>query len=530
MIEKAVQTFWINDEKHLHGGWLNTKFHLLGWGLSALSFSKFFQNLELITDALGKDILIDQLQLPYTSVSLAQENFQPANDKIWVLRKIYSYSLQNEPFLHVDGDAFLFSPFDDAFLNSPLLAQNIEYDFPNYWQVYEQITNKCNYLPAYLKKDTNGKLSAANAGIVGGNNYSFFKDFAKEIDTFLEKNRTYISSLTLPAIEFNIFLEQFLLKKLADQVNIPINAYLKEPITYPYKSYFMDQFWMLPHQSNFCHLMSYKRNPTTCEQLAQRLYIESPELYERIIKVAHKLDSKNYSFTQYSVSTTSVPDNFFYRTFSMAQALGFALHATNVMEDFITSINESIALLPANEGSARLKDVWQYELEKYLFISTIPTAEQYQQYRKEQSLITNNKLNSSLSEILQQPISFGKYFSSIESRWKWVENNEFTAQNEKGEYTFDYLTNLSAQPSYFIVLLLIYPEQMHVKEHLLSPLNIFILNTLLESTQSFKIEEVINRVIDDIKHYDSSINREKYSEEIFSQLRYWLYQGVLVFS
>jgi hypothetical protein len=115
MIEKAVQTFWINDEKHLHGGWLNTKFHLLGWGLSALSFSKFFQNLELITDALGKDILIDQLQLPYTSVSLAQENFQPANDKIWVLRKIYSYSLQNEPFLHVDGDAFLFSPFDDAF-------------------------------------------------------------------------------------------------------------------------------------------------------------------------------------------------------------------------------------------------------------------------------------------------------------------------------------------------------------------------------------------------------------------------------
>jgi hypothetical protein len=526
MIKKVVQTFWVDNEKYLNGGWLNTKFHLMGWGLSSLTFSRFFENLELITDAFGKEILIDRLQLPYNSLSLAQEDYRSEFEKIWVLRKIYSYSLQNEPFIHADGDAFLFNLLKHELLDSPLIAQNFEYNYPDYIKAFNEINEKCRYLPSYIKKDKDGKLSAVNAGIIGGNEFLFFKTFAKEIDIFLYRNQDYINKLKLHTFSLNVFLEQFLFKKIADELALPITVQLKEHIEYPLKSYATDQFWELPRNCDFCHLMSYKRNPTSCEQMAQRLYIESPELHHKIVEVSKKLDSENYYFAQQSKLNVSQPDTLFYRTFTIAHALGYTLPKEKYLEDFISHINQWLMQLPTNLHTNILKDVWQYELEKYAFVSNLPNHDEYRQYRKEQSLITNSNLNTSYNKMLLQKIAFGKYLASIESEWKWVENNEFTHQNETGTFTFDYLSNFTSQPSFFIVILFIYPEEMSVKEQLLSPLNIFIINAL---SDCISIDNVINNVIEDIKLFDKNINVEKYTEEIISQIRYLLYQGILVF-
>ena len=79
-------------------------------------------------------------------------------------------------------------------------------------------------------------------------------------------------------------------------------------------------------------------------------------------------------------------------------------------------MEEFFYTLPDNVHKNILQDVWQYEVEKHSFVSNMPTADEYQLYRKEQSLITNAKLDGSFSEIVHQHIGFGKNFSSIESR------------------------------------------------------------------------------------------------------------------
>gem|GEM_PF-1948653 len=48
------------------------------------------------------------------------------------MRKLHTYALQTEAFVHLDGDAYLFAPLPVSLTEAPLLAQNLEYDHPYY--------------------------------------------------------------------------------------------------------------------------------------------------------------------------------------------------------------------------------------------------------------------------------------------------------------------------------------------------------------------------------------------------------------
>lgn len=122
---KIIQTFWTGHSKigdnpfDLKAGWLSCEYHWMSWALSCLQLKKFYSNIELITDSIGKKILIDTFNLPYSSVSTALENSldkYPA--ELWSLAKIFSYSIQKEQFIHVDGDVFLWQSLDDKFENA----------------------------------------------------------------------------------------------------------------------------------------------------------------------------------------------------------------------------------------------------------------------------------------------------------------------------------------------------------------------------------------------------------------------------
>jgi hypothetical protein len=132
---KILQTFWTgppgNQNESLismKAGWrLSCEYHWMSWALSCLLAKSAFGEINLVTDLKGKQILIDQLQLPYSSVSTSLEgaldNYHPA---LFSLAKIHTYSIQTEPFLHLDGDVFLWQKPDEEFLNSRLIAQNID--------------------------------------------------------------------------------------------------------------------------------------------------------------------------------------------------------------------------------------------------------------------------------------------------------------------------------------------------------------------------------------------------------------------
>ena len=140
---KIVQTFWsgnrsVNDYLQNKAGWLSPEYHWMAWALSVLQLKKFYPAVELVTDELGKYILIDLLQLPYTSVRTDLETaLRPYPHDLWAMAKIYAYSIQEAPFLHVDGDVFIWKLFDDHLLEADLVAQNLEVVFSIYQDTFK---------------------------------------------------------------------------------------------------------------------------------------------------------------------------------------------------------------------------------------------------------------------------------------------------------------------------------------------------------------------------------------------------------
>src|SRR5688500_650036 len=81
---------------------------LMSAALSCLQLFKLYQQVHLVTDTAGKEILIDTLQLPYTSHDLDVDEFYSAFPGVSaILLKPYIFQKQQEAFLFVSDDIFL---------------------------------------------------------------------------------------------------------------------------------------------------------------------------------------------------------------------------------------------------------------------------------------------------------------------------------------------------------------------------------------------------------------------------------------
>jgi hypothetical protein len=75
--------------------------------LSWQTASQHYPNTCLITDSDGAKILVDQLGLQFASVSTVLDDLANEDPAWWSLGKLYAYSLQQEPFVHIDSDVYL---------------------------------------------------------------------------------------------------------------------------------------------------------------------------------------------------------------------------------------------------------------------------------------------------------------------------------------------------------------------------------------------------------------------------------------
>ena len=255
--------------------------------------------------------------------------------------------------------------------------------------------------------------------------------------------------------------------------------------------------------------------------MAQRLHIESPELYERIIKVSHELEATKIPMFMGNESKTL--ETFFYRTDLINQCVGLDL---NLQTYSLEALIEQINTLPENPQNVILKDAFQYESEKYQFVQSLPSVDDYVQYRKLQSLRVNEILSKSEEEILWSSVTFGEYVALIESEWKWAEINEFTGQDN----AIDYRLNVEQEPSYFQVVLFGYPVSMTVKEQLSDTFTIMIIDVLQQiGSNTLTIREVLKNVSQEIYLHNQTIPLEEIKANILTKIRYLLYQGVLAF-
>lgn len=289
------QTLWTNKKDLLNEnfGWLTPQHHLMGWALSALKLSQYYNNLQLYTDDKGIEILIDKLQLPYTYVSNEYNNLkcQPC---LWAVPKLLTYSKQVKAFLHVDGDVFICRKFSSLLLSGRLIAQNLERGTDYYRNIFKPLLNELKYIPPILKLNLQSQnMKSFNTGIIGGWDIEFFKNYVAVALKFLEKNNTCNLNMNI-----NMIFEQLLFFSMAQKQKKNVSCLIKKRIDD--NGYHLEEIadfsnW---NKLGYLHLIGpYKRNPEVCNLLAMYLRQENQEMFLRIINLFKK---QHYFFNDLS--------------------------------------------------------------------------------------------------------------------------------------------------------------------------------------------------------------------------------------
>lgn len=276
------------SENRFHGGWPHVKYHLLSLAYSCMQLSRFYKKLSLVTDEIGYNILIDTLQLPYTDVSVKLDTLNGYDPQLWSIGKVYTYSLQNEPFLHVDGDVYIWEPFGKEIESAELVAQSLEHNFDYYKSIKAELIEKNCYVPAVITKITEqeNEANAYNAGVFGGGNIDFFKSFIAEIETFLKNNTPCFQYLEVGKL--NAFFEQQLFYCMSKEWNLKVNCVSN--IIDKKKLDFMltdpGRFAKTPGNVKYMHMYGNdaKNDPQICSRLETLVSDKYPDVYQRVLQ------------------------------------------------------------------------------------------------------------------------------------------------------------------------------------------------------------------------------------------------------
>ncbi|TAL66622.1 MAG: hypothetical protein EPN88_08140 [Bacteroidetes bacterium] len=298
-INKIVQTLWtkpvFEDESNevqnrFHGGWLSKKYNYMAWTLSCLQFKKFYDNVELVTDKRGKQLLIDILNLPYTSVRVELDCLNHYPTSLWTLPKIYTYKIQEEPFIHVDGDVFIWEKFGKNVESAQLCSQQLVIDHKPQYITIEEIETHLNFIPACIRKNRaeNKVLRISNAGLFGGTDLDFFREFVKLSFEFVDKNLSQLSKLK--SGNFGMIFEEYLFYCLAKEKGIEV-TYLLEPLVDNFTGTRLVDFETIPSKTIFIHPVgTYKKYQQICDLLASTLLMNYPDHYYRIMSLLHAFE------------------------------------------------------------------------------------------------------------------------------------------------------------------------------------------------------------------------------------------------
>lgn len=287
---KIVQSYWSKPSQKssgLHpndrnsGGWLGKKHHYMSWTLSCLQLNKFYDEVELVTDKPGYDLLVNQLKLPYTNIKIVLDKLNDYHSDLWALGKLYAYSIQEQSFIHVDGDVFIWDRFPKKIEDSFLCAQNFETDEPGYDYVYDFVQANFKFIPGFLDNKENRHIRSVNAGILGGSNISFFREYTSIAFDFVNKNLDKMEGLDLGA--FNMFYEQYLFYCLARDKRVDIKCLVDD------QRKLLDKhvnFTGVPLNTSYIHTVGfYKKKLETGELLEYTLKTTYPNHYYNIINL-----------------------------------------------------------------------------------------------------------------------------------------------------------------------------------------------------------------------------------------------------
>ena len=283
---RIIQTFWSGGRDPLQYGygWRHAEHNLMSWALSCCSLREYYDQVELYTDQRGYDVLIEKLHLPYTAVHVVYDDHL-CLPQHWAYAKIKTYSMQTEPFLHVDGDIYAPVPFPKEALSAPLVAQNREIGTVYYRRMMDNVL-RCQEieLPSYITEALHEESVASyNMGMFGGSDLDFINRYCHEAFSFLERNRMNDWSLPHSRVCCNILFEQVFFAVLADLEHRDVASVLGRGVKdegYSGREFCDLSYWS---QRPFFHLLGgHKRNPYNVEMLRRTLLRLYPDVLDRL--------------------------------------------------------------------------------------------------------------------------------------------------------------------------------------------------------------------------------------------------------
>lgn len=286
---RMIQTFWTAGQDPLKYafGWTQPEYNLMSWALSCCSLREHYDDVELYTDSAGYHILIEELKLPYTKVHVIFDNFDCLSQH-WALAKIKTYSLQTEPFIHVDGDVYLSKPIPREVEEVSLVVQNKERSTDYYKNMVERILNvKTLYIDnKVLSQIKKGIIPSYNMGIFGGRDLDFIHEYCNKVFEFIDVNQMNDVNNVNSSVCCNIFFEQIYLAIYSKLMNKPIVSLI--PNLIDDNGYMYNDFCNLKDYeiSSYFHILGgHKRKKSIMSLLKNILLLKDESVYKRIISL-----------------------------------------------------------------------------------------------------------------------------------------------------------------------------------------------------------------------------------------------------
>ena len=283
-----VQTFWSGGKDLLTDsfGWISPQHNLMSWALSCLSLKQNYEDVILYTDSMGYKIFHDYLQLPYKEIIIQYDDLN-CHQNLWAYPKLLTYSIQDKPFMHVDGDVYLPNKLPEKIEAGELIAQNAEIGTAYYKNMANWIMEAPVSIPDFLFEEMNkDSISSYNAGIIGGNDLKFIKEYCQTAFKFIADNRLADVDNEIVSINYNILFEQVLFHCLVEKKNKTVSTVIAHSVLD--NGYTYDEFcnFYSFSKANLMHIIGgHKQNKRTCELLGRILLNKYPEYYKRIMKL-----------------------------------------------------------------------------------------------------------------------------------------------------------------------------------------------------------------------------------------------------
>lgn len=290
---KAVWSYWSKPlQEGIAARWQSQENFLLSWVLSVESARKHYPRTCFCGDSTSAALLVDGLGLQFDEVQLALDDLVDADPHWWALGKLYAYLAQDEPFVHIENDSFLWKRLPAHVEAAPVFAQNPEYFLSGLSREYLLDTieealcaDEACWLPPewpWARRIYADHQRAIGCGIFGGRHIGFIHHYAATVIRFVQEpaNQRALSGLSQRFLHM-LSAEQFVLGACVDyHRHSPCSQFQGVAIEFLFTS--LNEALRPLNDVGYTHLIGpAKHNPRIAKRIAERVAQDYPEQYKR---------------------------------------------------------------------------------------------------------------------------------------------------------------------------------------------------------------------------------------------------------